>query len=240
MPAKRRTNAPPRAHSCLGTVYNAAQAQSKIHAEMKSPFPILILALTFVWATGSVWAEKADRDKPMQIEADSMQHDEGQQLTVFTGSVVATQGTLVLRAARMEIRQDGQGHQQARLTAAPGGRVFFRQKREGLDEHVESEAELADYDSKANLLVMTRQAELRNLRGSRITDQVLGQRIVYNSSTEVFSVDGKAQGGADTRDQRVRAVLTPRNTPSPAPAAAPASAAAAPALRSSPSTSGKP
>lgn len=201
-----------------------------------------MIALALGWAGGGAWAEKADRDKPMQIEADSMQHDESQQLTVFTGNVVATQGTLVLRSARMEIRQDGQGHQQARLTAAPGARVFFRQKREGLDEHVEGEAEVADYDSKASLLVMTRQAEMRNLRGSQVADQVQGQKITYNSSTEVFSVDGKAPGTPGTRDQRVRAVLTPRGSTAPAPSTPPtgAPATAGPALRSSPATSSKP
>lgn len=226
----------------LGNGLQCRHVQSKIHAEMKSALSFLF-ALAIGWACGSASAEKADRDKPMQIEADSMQHDEQQQLTVFTGSVVATQGTLVLRAARMDIRQDGQGHQQAHLTAAPGARVFFRQKREGLDEHVEGEAEVADYDSKASLLVMTRQAELRSLRGSQIADQVQGQKITYNSSTEVFTVDGKAPGTTGSRDQRVRAILTPRSTTSaPAPAGATPSAPGVtpPALRSSPATGSKP
>ena len=72
-------------------------------------------------------AEKADRDQPMQIEADSMRHDQARQLTQFTGKVLATKGTLVLRAARMEVQQDAQGRQVARLWAAPSDRVFFRQ-----------------------------------------------------------------------------------------------------------------
>jgi lipopolysaccharide export system protein LptA len=223
----------------VARVYNAGHPQSKIHAEMKFPFPFL-LVLAIGWVGSGAWAEKADRDKPMQIEADNMQHDEHQQLTVFTGNVVATQGTLVLRAARMDIRQDGQGNQQAHLTAQAGARVFFRQKREGLDEFVEGEAEVADYDSKASLLVMTRQAEMRNLRGSQVADQVQGQKITYNSNTEVFTVDGKAPGTAGLRDQRVRAVLTPRGA-TPAPAnAAPAAPLTGPALRSSPATSSKP
>ena len=62
----------------------------------------------------SAQAEKADRDKPMQIEADSMRHDESKQLTQFTGKVTATKGTLVLRAERMEVQQDSQGKQVAR------------------------------------------------------------------------------------------------------------------------------
>ncbi|KZS00424.1 Uncharacterized protein APZ42_003264, partial [Daphnia magna] len=64
-------------------------------------------------------AEKADRDQPMQIEADSMRHDEARQLTQFTGKVQAIKGTLVLRAARMEVQQDAKGRQVVRLWAAP-------------------------------------------------------------------------------------------------------------------------
>lgn len=173
-------------------------------------------------------AEKADRDKPMQLEADRMQHDEGKQVTVLTGQVQAVKGTLVMRAARMEVQQDAQGQQLARFWAEPGQRVFFRQKREGLDEYVEGEAVEADYDSRQDRMVLTGNAEVRLLREGRLADQILGQRIVYNNSTEVLQVDGQpVPGGPAGARPRVRAVLSPKAAP-------PAAGASAPALRSSP------
>jgi len=184
------------------------------------------------------WAEKADRDKPMQIEADSMRHDEAKQLTQFNGGVVAVKGTLVLRAARMDVQQDTQGKQVAQLWAAPNERVFFRQKREGLDEFTEGEAEMATYDNQADVVTLIQRAEVRLLRGAQLADQITGQKIVFNNTTEVMTVDGQMQGRTPTgqsgpsaeRNQRVRAVLTPRQNATNAPPPAPPP----PTLRTSP------
>lgn len=182
----------------------------------------------------SAQAEKADRDKPMQIEADSMRHDESKQLTQFTGKVTAVKGTLVLRAERMEVQQDSQGKQVARLWAAPHERVFFRQKREGLNEYTEGEAETVTYDNQTDIVTLNQRAEVRMLRGMQVADQIQGQTIVFNNTTEVIHVDGKLTGGPDTRDQRVRATLTPRQATTP-PAGTTPPVISQPALRSSPS-----
>jgi len=115
-------------------------------------FHLILLLSTWVavfTATGA-HAEKADRDKPMNIEADTLKHDDQQQLTTFMGKVQMTKGTLVLKAHRMEVKQDGQGNQVAKLWAEPGERIFFRQKREALEEFTEGEAETAVYNSQAD------------------------------------------------------------------------------------------
>jgi lipopolysaccharide export system protein LptA len=179
------------------------------------------------------WAEKADRDKPMHIEANSMRHDDNKQLTQFTGQVVATKGTLVLRADRMEVQQDSQGKQVARLWAAPNERVFFRQKREGLDEFTEGESETLTYDNQADVVTLVKRAEVRMLRGNVVADQIQGQTIVFNNTTEIIQVDGRTQDSANARDQRVRATLTPRQNPTP-PADTVAPTAPRPVLRNSP------
>lgn len=182
--------------------------------------------------SGPALAEKADRDKPMQIEADSMRHDEGKQLTQFNGKVLATKGSLILRAERMEVQQDKQGKQLARLWASPNERVFFRQKREGLEEYTEGEAEIITYDNQADMVTLLQRAEVRLLRGSQVADRIQGQTIVFNNTTEVISVDGQVQNGPGSREQRVRATLTPRQSPAATTTVnAPASP---PALRTSP------
>src|SRR5690606_8939801 len=114
---------------------------------------LLPLLLLCALACGVVQAEKADRNKPMNIEADALRHDELQQTSVFTGNVVMTKGTIVLRGAQLDVRQDAEGYQFGTVTAEPGKRAFFRQKRDTLagqpDEFVEGEAEVIEYDGKA-------------------------------------------------------------------------------------------
>ena len=201
---------------------------------MKIKFITLLFTLAVALAAQSAFAEKADRDKPMNVEADSLKHDDQQQLTTFTGKVLMTKGTLVLKAARMEVKQDKQGNQVAKLWADAGERIFFSQKREGLDEYTEGEAETAVYNSQADTLTLTQRAELRLIRGALVADRIQGQQILVNNTTEVFMVDGKPSGtGSPTGSQRVKATMTPRpktievNPP-----------VTGPALKSSPRTGG--
>ncbi len=192
-----------------------------------APLTALILVLG-----GAAQAEQADRLKPMHVEADKMHHEESRQLTILTGRVQAVKGTLVMRAARMEVQQDAQGQQIAHFWAEPGQRVFFRQKREGLNEFIEGESVQAVYDSQQDLMTLTDRAEVRILREGRMADQMFGQRIVYNNMTEVLNVDGQTPGVAG-RSTRVRAVLAPKAEAS-APAAVPG-----PTLRTSPGVTGE-
>lgn len=208
---------------------------------MKHLYPALFAAACLLAGTTAL-AERADRDKPLTIDADALRHDDQKQITVFTGRVTANKGTIAMRGARLEVRQDAAGNQFGILTAEPGQRAFFRQKREGLDEYIEGEAEQVEYDSTTDTARLMRKAELRRYQGTTVADEVFGTLIVYNGTTEVFTVDGQPGPGG-----RVRAILAPRHAASAAarPASAPASAPKAsasqpgPALRPSGSLAGE-
>ncbi|SEA66536.1 lipopolysaccharide transport periplasmic protein LptA [Acidovorax soli] len=205
----------------------------------KRYLPILLLS-ALACAPGVGHAEKADRNKPMNIESDALRHDELKQTSVFTGRVVMTKGTIVLRGAQLDVRQDADGYQYGVVTAEPGKRAFFRQKRDSLagapDEFIEGEGEVIEYDGRADNVRFITRAEMRRYRESVVTDEVSGAVIVYNNLTDVFTVDGQKKSPASTAGDapapggRVRAVLSPKEQP---PAAAPAPAASGPVLRPS-------
>ena len=189
--------------------------------------PILVLT-ALAAAMGSAQAEKADRNKPMNIEADALHHDELQQVSIFTGNVVLTKGTIVLRGIKLEVRQDAEGYQFGKVWAAPGKRAFFRQKRDtqpgNPDEYVEGEGEIIEYDGKKDDVRLITRAQLRRYTGATLSDDITGNLIVYNNLTDVFTVDGdrrptpgSAEAGA-SKGSRVRAVLAPKNQPPAAPA----------------------
>jgi lipopolysaccharide export system protein LptA len=206
---------------------------------MKPSFPALMvaaaLALTVAWPAA---AEKADRDKPMNAEADALRYDDLKQSSVFTGNVVITKGTTILRGTQVDVSQDAQGYQQAVAVAAPGKLAYYRKKRDGVDEYIEAEAERIEYNSRADTVRFINRAVVRRLAGSKLLDETTGSVINYDNSTDVFTVDGGAQNrNPDNPTGRVRAMLSPRVTAS-APVAAPAAAASTPGvttrLRSSP------
>ena len=164
-------------------------------------------------------AEKADNTKPMNIEADQLRHDELEQTSVFTGNVVVTKGSIVLRGSKLEVRQDQDGYQAGTVTGSADKRAFFRQKRDTApgapEEFVEGEGATIRYDGKADSVRFATRAELRLYRGSKLSDQISGDVIVYNNTTDVFTVDGKNTsknpGEPGSAPGRVRAVIAPRD-----------------------------
>lgn len=179
-----------------------------------------------LFSMGLAHGEAADRDKPMNIEADALRYDEARQTSIFTGNVVLTKGTIIMRGVKIEVQQDAQGNQVGVLTGTSEVPGFFRQKREGLDEWIEGEGVRIEYDSKTEIVRFDGKAVLRRYRGPQINDESRGSQIVYNSATEVFTVNGGgSSGSAANPSGRVRAMLTPipaEGTTPAAPSAPPA------------------
>ena len=175
-----------------------------------------LLSLSAVQAS----AELADKDKPMNIEADALSYNDAQQTSVFKGRVLITKGTILMRGDTLNVRQDPEGNQFGVLTGNASKLGFFRQKREGVDEYIEGEGEKVVYDSKKQTVVLTGQAVLRRYRGSQLNDESAGNEITYSSETEVFTVKGGKGGTTATNPSgRVRAMLTPIPQEGTAPAA---------------------
>jgi lipopolysaccharide export system protein LptA len=188
-------------------------------------------------------AEKADRYKPLNVEADLPgKIDLLKQFVVFNGNVVVTKGTMVIRAARIEVRETPDGYHTAVAIGSPGKPATFRQKRDGVDEFIEGEAERLEYDARTETVRFVTRASVRRLRGATVADEISGNLVTYDSLSEVFSVSGGATPTASNPSGRVRAVLTPREgTPAAAAAASGAAGATtAPNLKSSPALGDKP
>lgn len=198
---------------------------------MKKAYHSLLLLLLCACAGGSAWAEKADRLKPMNVESDAMRYDDLKQTNVFTGRVVMNKGTIVIRGARVDVRQDAEGNQFGVVTAEPGKLAYFKQKRDGVDEYIEGEGETIEYSSKLDNVRFIKRAVMRRLVGSKVNDEVTGGVIVYDNTTDVFTVDnGTPANNPGGQNGRVRAMLTPKAV---APAASAAAGTASPALRPS-------
>jgi lipopolysaccharide export system protein LptA len=183
---------------------------------------LLALSVALIAGGGPALAEKADRDQPMNAEADALRYDDARQTSVFTGNVVITKGTIVIRGAQVEVKQGAQGSQFGVVNGSP---AFFRQKRDGVDEFIEGTAQRIEYDSQADTVRFIGNAVLRRLTGNRINDETAGALIVYNNATDVFTVDGgPSNRTVGNPNGRVRAMLTPVPKPgapvgSPTPAA---------------------
>ena len=158
---------------------------------------VLVLALS---VAGTAWAEKADKDRPVQIEADSVRLDDAKKIAVYEGNVVLSQGTFLLTADRIEVWQDDKGFSGGNAIGRP---VRFKQKLEGKSEYAEGYADRIEHDAEKETLKLVGGARLK--QGD---DDLRGNLIHYNTRTEVYEALGSAPGLAQGR---VRAIIQPRN-----------------------------
>ncbi len=182
-----------------------------------------LLALALAAACcGPVLADKADSSKPMEVLADkSGTADLKNQVSRFNGNVVITQGTMVIKADRVEIRQTPDGYHQATAWGLPGVPVTYRQKRDELDEWVEGSGDRVEFDGKAEVLRFIGNGVVRRLRGKEVVDEITGALITWNHASEQFAVSGGTGGSSGAAAGRARAVFTP--PPGSAAASQPAS-----------------
>jgi lipopolysaccharide export system protein LptA len=159
---------------------------------------------------GGAWAEKADRSKPIVVEAEGgSTFDLQRQVTVLNGNAVISQGTMVLRAERIELRETPDGYRAASAIGLAGKPATWRQRRDGGDEVVEGSADRIEFDGRADTLRLLGNSTVRRLRGGVVADEITGASIVWDNVAEVFKVEGGATTAANPTG-RVRLTLTPR------------------------------
>jgi lipopolysaccharide export system protein LptA len=152
------------------------------------------------------WAEKADRDKPLQVEANKMTADDVRRLNVFEGNVVVTKGTMSLRAERLVVRQDAEGFQFATATGKP---ARFRQRQDAKPGEKEGSwldgealrIELDDRNQKIELF--------DKARVNRGCDEVSGDYIFVDQRSEFYQVSS----GKGAEKGRVKAIIQPKPSP---------------------------
>lgn len=175
---------------------------------MRTPFhslSLLLLCLTVPW---SAYAERADRDKPIHLEADRMSIDDLKKVQILEGNVVLTQGSLEIRTQRLVVTQDANGFQKGTATGGPNGLVRFKQKRDGSGT-IEGEAERIEHDARTEKTDFYNRARVKSG-----LDEVKGQFISYDAANEKYLVSNagsSTKAAAGESSGRVRAVIQPKN-----------------------------
>jgi len=150
-------------------------------------------------------AEKGDREKPINFSAEQpAEVDFEKRIGTLRGNVVITQGTMTIRADRIDFKQNPDNSLSA---TAFGNPVSFRQKKDDSDEYFEGFAQRAVYDGQKQLLELFDRALLK--QGS---DEIRSNYVSYNSSTGIFKAEGRPDApGVEGPGDRVRGVFQPRS-----------------------------
>lgn len=177
---------------------------------------IVLLGLSSLSFSHQALAEAADRDKPIDLEADSVKVDDAKQISTYSGNVILTQGTLIIHADKLIVREDKEGFQHSTSLGNP---TTFKQKREGKNEYMEGSAQRIEYDGRMDKVQLYTKAWVK--RGE---DIVHGDYIMYDANAEYAEVIGGGSSSATpgAPSGRVRAIIQPKNKKAPATDSAPA------------------
>lgn len=183
----------------------AAPAAARGHAAHRARGWTLAVLLSALAALAQ--AESADRDLPLVFDAGQLKIDGKRKLQLLSGGVEITRGTLTLKADQIELRETPAG-QIAVALGSQAQPATFRQKRDGVDEVIEGQAQRIEYDTVSQTVRFSQQAQVRLLRSGELADQISGQSIVYDHGRDAIEILGGAADGAT--GGRVRGVVTPR------------------------------
>ena len=149
-------------------------------------------------------AESADRDQPIELEADKVTVNDAKKISTYSGNVILTQGSLVIHADKLIVHEDEQGFQHSTSTGNPS---TFKQKREGKNEYMEGSAQRIEYDGRMDKVQLYTRASVK--RGE---DIVHGDYISYDANAEYAEVLGgiKSESGGSSSG-RVKAIIQPKN-----------------------------
>lgn len=170
----------------------------------------LLGACTILAFAGVTTAETADKGKPITFSADGAEVNYETGAGVLKGNVVITQGTITIRANRIDFKQNADNSLSA---TAYGNPISFRQKRDGMDAYDEGWAQRAVYDGSKEQLELFDNAILK--RGA---DEIRSNYISYNSATELFRAEGRpatAPVAADAPKARVQGTFQPKSEAAP-------------------------
>lgn len=170
---------------------------------------LLLTAATLLLTSGRAFAERGDRNQPVNIEADRITVDEARKIQTFEGNVQLTQGTMTIRAEKLVVSQDANGYQKGVAFAGTNRPASFRQKRDGKNEYIEGEADRIEHDAKSEKTELFNKAHIKSG-----LDEVHGQYISYDAKSENYLVSGNSPdspSGQPGNPGRVRAVIQPKD-----------------------------
>jgi lipopolysaccharide export system protein LptA len=162
-----------------------------------------ILVLALLVFSPVVAALSSDREQPIHIEADSVQIDDLQGVSIYRGNVVYSQGTIRLEADIVHLYHDE--HRRISRLEAHGEPARFRQRLEGDDEDMLANARRMEYIAQPERLVLEHDAYIW-----RQNVEFTGDYISYDAEQDLVSAR------KDDGNGRVHIVIPPRPaTPEP-------------------------
>ncbi|MBT8437026.1 MAG: lipopolysaccharide transport periplasmic protein LptA [Gammaproteobacteria bacterium] len=157
---------------------------------------VKFLALLVLLFPTQLWALSSDGDQPIEVEADSLEVREAENISIYEGNVTLVQGSLQISCERMVIHFNNANELQ--LIEMTGDPARIRQLDDDRQE-MSGQAQQIDYAEAQSVL------ELRGAaRFSHAGD------IIESDLIRVDTESNGIQAGSTESDRRVKMLIKPR------------------------------
>lgn len=142
------------------------------------------------------WSLTEDVEKPVDIEADSVMFNNEKGIADYEGNVIIIQGSLEIRAAKVNIQAPD--HEITSIVAT-GSPVKLKQTMDD-GQLVQGQAKTVTYNVKDERIVLTGNAKLEQ-----------GKDVISNNNIEYLPGSGELHAGGKKNSGRVKAIFHPSN-----------------------------
>lgn len=175
-------------------------------------FKISLLASLSLMLGHAAYALQSDREQPTTIDANQMTYSEKSNVNVFSGNVLLTRGSLVIRGDKLTLTQMPDGTQFAAVEGKP---ATFAQQRDSETNDVlliKGRANRIEFDGAKEIVKLNGSASIQKTNNDQITEEITGKTITYEQASEFLTVDSSGKT-PDGKPSRVQAVIKPVTKP---------------------------
>ena len=169
--------------------------------------PIKLLGLVLICASVLALprpslALATDSDQDIEIVANSSEIDDRKNVTIFTGQVIVTQGSIRITGDKMTVHYNEQNDIETLLME--GNPATYSQLPDASTVQDEARARHMEYQKQKNLIILIEQAQVRQASGS-----LSGSRIEYDTAlSRVRATSAPADKQAEPKPgERVKIVI---------------------------------
>ncbi len=157
----------------------------------------------------SLMALSSDRDQPINLEADSADIDDLKGISIYTGNVILTQGSMVIKSNKLTLYNDKNKQLEKAIAVGTDKKLAtFKQRPEGKDKDFRARAKTMIYFLNKDKIHL-----LKNAYVWQAGDTFSGNKIIYDTKNEtvVASSLKNKNGKPVPSGGRVKVTIQPKS-----------------------------
>ena len=180
------------------------------------PFPRIAISTYYLLFTFilllipiNLMALASDRNQPIDLEADNADIDDLKGISIFTGNVVLTQGSMVIKSSKLTLYNDNNKELEKAIAVGSSKKLAtFKQRPEGKDVDFRARSITMIYYLKKDKIHL-----LKNAYVWQEGDTFSGDKIIYDTKKETVMASSKKKTDGKTVSSggRVKVTIKPKN-----------------------------